>query len=180
MKQVRNYGFIRLNDEQKKLVENNLGLVYYIINKHYRMNILDEDLQQEGMYALCYAAYKFNPEKGSFRSCAYTIVLNAIREELRRRLTESSRLPSISAYETYPDSCDENSTILNSLKDQNEYLYTDMHYFYSGLSDVDRKILNGLQNDKTKTDIGKELGVSRQVIYSRVKKLKRKLEECHE
>lgn len=50
-----------LSPEQKKLAEDNMPLVYYMAN---RLGFHDEDSIQFGMYGLCVAAEKFDPNRG--------------------------------------------------------------------------------------------------------------------
>lgn len=58
---MKNVGLDYLTDEQRKLVEENINLVYHQANKK---NITDEDLIQEGMLALVNAARFYSPEFG--------------------------------------------------------------------------------------------------------------------
>ena len=57
----------KLNIEQQKLVENNINLVYYIVDKYFYMNYeyySREDLVSEGFICLCRCALFFDSSKG--------------------------------------------------------------------------------------------------------------------
>lgn len=58
---MANVGNKSLTDEQRKLVEDNIGLVYAQVHKR---GITDEDLISEGMLALVNAARYFSPDFG--------------------------------------------------------------------------------------------------------------------
>lgn len=58
---MANIGNASLDDAQRKLVEDNIGLVY---NQVHKRGIVDEDLIQEGMIGLCNAARFYSPEFG--------------------------------------------------------------------------------------------------------------------
>ena len=58
-----------LNDEQRTLVEKNLGLVGYVLNKYIKINSQRweydfEDLYQVGYEGLCIASAAYDPERG--------------------------------------------------------------------------------------------------------------------
>nr|DAY59291.1 MAG TPA: DNA directed RNA polymerase subunit [Caudoviricetes sp.] len=59
---MANIGNASLNDAQRKLVEDNVGLVYAQVHKR---GIYDEDLIQEGMLGLINAARFYSPEFGA-------------------------------------------------------------------------------------------------------------------
>lgn len=58
---MANIGNASLNDAQRKLVEDNVGLVYAQV---HRRGITDEDLIQEGMLGLMNAARYYSPDFG--------------------------------------------------------------------------------------------------------------------
>lgn len=58
---MANVGNARLSDEQRKLVEDNVRLVYKIANDR---GVYDEDLIQEGMLGLINAARYYSPDFG--------------------------------------------------------------------------------------------------------------------
>lgn len=69
-----------LTIEQRKLVEDNMALVTYIIKKKIHIGYDDfEDLFQEGCYYLCKAAIDFNPDLGfQFSTYAGSLIWGGI------------------------------------------------------------------------------------------------------
>lgn len=70
-----------LNDEQRKLVEDNMGLVPYTLRKCYGSEIAyDEDINSIAMISLCRAACTFDPSRGV---CFSTYAVNCIVREMK-------------------------------------------------------------------------------------------------
>lgn len=68
----------------KDVIEQNIGLVYFIVNEYYPSLYKDEDIIQCGMLGLAKAANKWE-KKGKFSSYARQCILNEIRTELKNR-----------------------------------------------------------------------------------------------
>ena len=85
-----------MTTEQEKLVEDNLRLVTFLIQKHYpgKSPLGDfGDVFQVGCIGLCKAAQTYKPEKGfTFSTYAAKCIRNEIRRELRT-LRASTRAP---------------------------------------------------------------------------------------
>ena len=73
-----------MNDE-KQFIEENMNLVYFLIQKYYPAFIHDSDIIQCGMVGLCEAANRFDESKSKFSNYAKNRILGAIKDELRRR-----------------------------------------------------------------------------------------------
>ena len=67
-----------------EFIEQNINLVYIVISEYYPMFISDEDIIQCGMLGLCKAADKWK-KKGKVSSFARAVILNEVRQELKRR-----------------------------------------------------------------------------------------------
>jgi RNA polymerase sporulation-specific sigma factor len=66
----------RLTDEQRKMIEDNLAFVTYVAKKYfsktdYRKN---QDIIQEGIYAMTKAIPKWDPEKGKLTTYLYPTI----------------------------------------------------------------------------------------------------------
>jgi hypothetical protein len=87
---------IRLTDEQKKLAEANMTLVFSVINRMARegwieMMILPlKEAEGAGYLGLCIAAATYNPDRGRFSSYAWKIIQNEIRNAAVKHTTVSS------------------------------------------------------------------------------------------
>lgn len=73
-----------MNDKQQ-FIEENMNLVYFLIQKYYPTFIHDEDIIQCGMMGLCEAAERFDKNKAKFSYYAKNRILGAIKDELRYR-----------------------------------------------------------------------------------------------
>lgn len=72
-----------LNDEQRKLVEDNIKLAYHVAHR-YSLNVLDEDIFQLACLGLCKAARAFDPKKEiQFGTFSYYCIENEILMGLR-------------------------------------------------------------------------------------------------
>ena len=72
---------MKLTEEQKKLVENNIGLVYFVVDNYYLSSfcyIEREDLLQEGLLSLCNCIGYFNSEKGNIS----TFIVKCVKKHL--------------------------------------------------------------------------------------------------
>jgi RNA polymerase sigma factor (sigma-70 family) len=81
-----------LNEQQQKLVEDNIKLVYEVLNRHYShmpQNI-QEDLEGEGKIALVKAAQLYKPDGGvKFVTYAYWAIKNNMARWNQLRHTQS-------------------------------------------------------------------------------------------
>ena len=77
-----------LTDEQRALVEDNMKLVPYMLNKcdipYWKLRAEEDDLMQVGYLALCLAAAAYDSSQGKFSTYACTAIKNAILLEIRK------------------------------------------------------------------------------------------------
>ena len=78
-----------MNDEQRKLAEDNMKLVYHVIARDYPTFVGDEDIIQSAMLGLCRATMRWNESKGAFSTYACVCIKSAICQELRSRQPHS-------------------------------------------------------------------------------------------
>ena len=92
-----------LNDDQRRLVEENMALARYILNKYFGSEIsMDEDYVQEAYFGLCKAASTYNPDlQYRFSTYAAKCILDHIYRIFRamNRKSRKSGLPVISLNE---------------------------------------------------------------------------------
>jgi RNA polymerase sigma factor (sigma-70 family) len=75
---------MKLNREQQAMVEANMPLVGFTINKYLKSANMDyDDMTSVGYIALCKAAQKYNPKSG-YKFCTYAAmaIVNNIHKEL--------------------------------------------------------------------------------------------------
>ena len=75
----------QMTDAQRKLAEDNMNLVYYVVSHDYPTFIKDDDVIQSGTLGLCKAAMKWEEGKSAFSTYACRCIKNEIRQELRQR-----------------------------------------------------------------------------------------------
>lgn len=68
-----------------KMVQENMNLVYFAINKYYQQYRGDEDIVQIGRIALWQACLKWTPDKCEFSSYAVSAIRRAVQHEWVRR-----------------------------------------------------------------------------------------------
>lgn len=94
----------RLDDAERKIVEDNLGLVGFAIQKHFRKYIASQppngeslvgyrDLFAAGVFGLIECLDRFDPKQGAFSTCANFWIVNKIYRWLRERGYQHVRVP---------------------------------------------------------------------------------------
>ena len=75
---------MQLTDEQRQMVEDNLPLAYFAVEKYYpKFDWLDpEEVLSACFLGLIYAARKYNPSRGKFSTYAMKSMFRNIRREL--------------------------------------------------------------------------------------------------
>lgn len=151
---------MRLNDEQRKLVEDNHNLIYFVGNK-YVTNV--DDYYDILAISLCKSAYKFKPELGfSFTTFAVKVMSNELfmefRKNSRRGKFESSWIPTLE-YRT------------DGLDNFDQMITWDL----SKLSKVEFRIMKLLYEGKNQTEIANELGYKQGHISRMIRRCKVKL-----
>ena len=78
----RKCGCIVVNHQ---LVEENMNLVYFVVNQYYPNFRCDQDIVQSGMLGLCKAAATWDESKSKFSTYATKCIRNEINLEFQRR-----------------------------------------------------------------------------------------------
>lgn len=124
---------VRLNDDQRKMVEDNMPLVFFFINKfcfiYSRARASEiEDLRQELFVGLCRAAYEYRPELGGFASYAIWW-FRSFLVKWRRSLIPVGMRASIEGLD-FPDrsnpSLDRWRELLESLSDKERIVFREL------------------------------------------------------
>ena len=145
-----------LTDAQRKLVEDNLNLVYRVI--HDKRLEDDEEALSFGFYGLCKAAENYDPKKGSFCTYAYNTILgwvygNSTDISYKNRLDAGLTILSDEMDEYSPES------------EINEARMC-LRYIYSRVDEQTKKILRLLYEGYSKSMVSKILNIP----YSRINK----------
>jgi RNA polymerase sporulation-specific sigma factor len=157
----------------QKLIEDNMGLVYWLINRYYPTFIADEDVVQCGMLGLCRAAHTFDENYGvNFSSYASKCIWNEISRELSQRMKHST---VISLDTRKFDDDGDSETLVDFVEGESDIDFDSVNYgvFYEKLSSVDKDIVKYKQLGLTGKEISEILGLSRQSIHAHLRKLRR-------
>ena len=158
-----------MTEKEKRLVEDNMKLVYFIINKYYPAFIHDEDLKQIGMLGLCKAAMTFDETKGLFSTYSFRVIKNEIGMEFRRRRNLSQTI-SLNYEIEGPDG--NHSELINSIVGDNDVDYFDFKAFYVRLAATDKAIVDARMNGQNQKKIAEILGVGQPCISRRINSIK--------
>ena len=159
---------------QNKLIEDNMKLVYFTINKHYPTYINDEDVTSEGMVGLCKAAKYYDESKGEFSTYAVMCIKNTISNYL---VKQNSRIKPLSIDYEIPLEEGDGSTFGDTLPDENsEKLFDRLErdIFVSTLNKREQRIINHLYNGLTHREIAKLEGVHTSRISQIISRIKAK------
>lgn len=77
-----------MTEEQKKLVEENMNLVYFTLSRYYPWLLQDEDARSVGMIGLMIAAQNWDPSRGKFSTFAVKVIKREISNEWRKTQTK--------------------------------------------------------------------------------------------
>lgn len=153
---------------KKQLIEDNLNLVYHIVNKYYPTYIHDEDIIQCGMLGLCKAADKWDEGKSQFSTFACHCILNEIRMEFRKR----AKHQNILSLDYEVDSEDgERTSFGNLIVGDEDVEYVDFGIDLGLLTEREKIVYRLSYAGMNGVEIAQKLGISPQAVG----KIKRKL-----
>jgi RNA polymerase sigma factor (sigma-70 family) len=160
-----------MSENERRLAEDNVALVYFILRKYYPTYSRDEDMQQIGMIGLCQAASTWDSEKSTFSTYASKVIINEIRRELSRRKCQkrSQKAVSLNAIAHAEDG--ESGELMDSIVGESDVNYFDSTPFFEKLSPTQKRVLELHTKGLSRTAIGKELGVSQQAISKHFRKM---------
>lgn len=163
-----------------KLIEDNMNLVYYLINRYYPNYNKDEDVIQEGMVGLVKAADRWDESKGKFSTFASKCILNQIK---RYFIVQSRHFYQLSLDTVLPvNSLDDgtSATFADLVVDESgdvDFELIEDEEFVSELDDLDREILAYYQKGYRQFEICKILGIHKSTVHARIAKMRKRWEK---
>lgn len=144
---------------------------------HSKARIPDEDLTQEGMLGFLDAVRTFDPLNGAtFKGYAETCINNRIVSAVRVSFNnKNAALSNAVAFdENGEDIGDVSSDPANivSQKDESEYFE---RLLSSGLSDFEREVIRLRLENKSYSDVAKELDCSEKAVDNALQRIKKKM-----
>lgn len=156
----------RLNDEQRRLVEENTALVGFTMAKYFPNTIPEgewEDFAQIGTIGLCKAALKYDTEKGKFSGYA----VEAIRREIKREFIDRYRVKrKHEALLTLEARTDDDRALEEVLADDQPgvELVVSIHVAIEALPQFDRRVMQAALDGMPRKKIAAMLGCKRQWV----------------
>lgn len=170
-----------LSDEQRKLVEDNLNLVYFYIHK-YNLSTDDSDI---GYIAICKAAKTYNESKGvKFSTYAMFCIQNEYRLNYRRskHRTKEITMPLV----TLPDGQETDLSdytpdiLYNTEACYNRLEFTNnLKEYINSLSEVDKDVFISVLAKEKQDSVSERLGLSQSYISRKAKKLRDKFKRVY-
>ena len=171
---------MKLNEEQKKLVEDNHSLIYWFAKKYH---VPIEDYYDVLAQGLCMAAYHYDPSKCSFSTYAYLCMNTEMHVEYRKTLRKSE-IPQGNIFH-YENAWQLSDLIPTNEKTENKVIdrisYENLISLLNDiLNDKDKEVLSYILNGLTMREIAKIEGTSHQAIHNRMKKIRDKVKKSYE
>lgn len=171
---------MKLTEEQKKLVEENHGLIYWFAKKYH---VPIEEYYDVLAQGLCMAAYHYDPSKCSFSTYAYLCMNTEMHVEYRKTLRKSE-IPQGNIFH-YENAWQLSDLIPTNEKTENKVIdrisYENLISLLNDiLNDKDKEVLSYILNGLTMREIAKIEGTSHQAIHNRMKKIREKVKKSYE
>jgi RNA polymerase sigma factor (sigma-70 family) len=155
---------------RQQLIEDNVGLVHYVVRKFYPWRSDDEDIIQVGMIGLIKAADKWDAEKGSFSNFAVICIRGSIASEIKKQLKQ---VPTVSL-DAIINNGDGDTSLLDFQIGSSEIEYVDKPAVYKVLSPPQREVFDKLQLGMTQAEIARDMGISRERVGQHTRKIRLK------
>lgn len=179
-----------LTDEQKKLVEDNIPLAYFLAKKITHLHIEYDDAVQLALLGFCNAARLYDPEKSKFTTLASLAARHTIQMEERKymhevakRIHESKSLDSNVCFEHDGSTSPFHELVYdprqNTYKQAEALIILDeVNKFKASLNTRDRVIFEEcILADMNQQDVADKLGLSQSYISRVAKQLMVKLND---
>lgn len=178
----------RLTDDQRKLVEDNIGLVGYTICRFMHMieKFDEKDAYQQGCLGLINAAMKYKPELGiAFSTYAVNGIHLALCEWLRHMMTGREQLnrtavridrPPI-GYDDDPFSTVADNLTSEVFDDYDIYAQDIIDLIRARFKPVNLTMILMLAAGYKQTEVARHLGVTKQCINQAVKRVRKVIED---
>lgn len=165
-----------MTEEQRRLAEENTGLVAYAVSRviHSASDAEREDFLSIGFIGLCEAALKYRPERGAFSSFAYRVITNEIRLELQRRSRKKRAPGMIVSYQK--ELTEQHLTLAELIADPHQDVEraAAVHQFVDGLSAWNQRLIRMIAEGYTQSDVGDCLHMTRANVGLTVKSIQKK------
>lgn len=171
---------MKLTEEQKKLVEDNYGLIFGFVRKH---NLNFDEWHGVLSESLCKSASSFDPEKNlAFSTYAYGLFKKKLADFYRNRFAIKKNIPEEMLL--YGDSqyYDSENTLFDMIKDnknvESETLNSVvLSQYVCALDDRDKQIFFMMCNEERQETISEKVGLCQSYVSRKQKKMRKELKE---
>lgn len=170
--------------EQRKLVEENHNLIYYVFHRYCKGQHL-EDVYGDLAIALCYASSKYRNNKNiDFSTYAVTAMLNRLKQ-LKTNASRLKRTAKVVSYDNSPKGNEttvyiDQLTYLDLLEDKRQNVEEKV-ILKSVLRDINalppnkKEIMSLLIQNENMSEVARIVGISRQCMTEKIRKIQKKL-----
>ena len=155
----------------EELYFKNEPLVYYVLNKKFPMNRLDDDFKQIARLGLWKACLRYDENKGKFSTYAVPAIENEIKRELRKMSMKPIETSLDALIRDTSDDADK-LTISGVCMSEQDVEFLDTTWVDKELTDRQKRILSLLYDGMAQTEIAKEIGISQAMISREVSKIR--------
>lgn len=150
------------------MIEENMNLVYFVLNKYYSQTPKDEDMVQCGMLGLVKAANYWDESKGAFS----TYAVKCIRNEISREVTDRMKHVGVLSLE---QECpyDDELVLMDSLGVEDDISLLE-NPLYDSLTDEEQFIVRYIERGYTPAEVADVLHFPLSRIYKRLRSIKLK------
>ena len=154
---------------RQQLIEENMNLVHFVLNKYYPNFSGDEDLIQWGMVGLCRAAETWDEGRSAFSTYASSCILHELYKEFKRRC----RYKDVWSLD-YPIRNDNGETTDSGdlVVGDEDVDFVDAEPFFNQLTPTEQKIVKYKQLGFTNNEVAKKMGCSVNHVTHHLRKLR--------
>lgn len=157
-----------LTEEQRKFVVDNEKFIWFVLKKHG----LTSHYYGAASLGLCKAAVSFNADKGKFSTFAHQVILNEIRQEMRRE--KAIKDEQILSIESEIHDTESNITVGDMLSSREDSIGDMEYYIYLcdrllQIPNIHLRMLKRRINGENTFEIGRMEGVSQSYVSKYLK-----------
>lgn len=187
-----------MNDEQRRLVTENMELVDKVVRKFYGVTADKDDIRGAAEEELCYAALRYDKEKNTeFKTFAMRWMTENVKHQLRKHVpqfvdpegkTVFVTVVSIDSLAGNNDETEDEMTGEEIIPSENqndvesrEVTHERFELLMKGLTKRERKMVLAkfeFRDQKSIGEMAKEMGVSEREVYRKIELIINKLRMC--
>lgn len=173
---------MKLNDEQRKLVEQNHNLIYSAMRKFGVRNEKFDDYYDVAAIGLCKAAIYYDPNKNyALSTLVYACIKNELHNQITSEMSKTTQFnKSVLSYDNITDLSEDSRSAEEFLLIENNFeenLISGLRIYdeICTLNNNQKKLVHLRLAGYTYDEIAEMYGVTRQAIQNRIQKIRKKI-----